>query len=336
MKRSKHNINAWQGKEIDFKYIMDMLNDPLTQKKLGAFYTPKHYAKLGLELVKQAIDRAMNGGGGKTDYVIIDRCAGSGNLEQEFDDELLSHTIISTYELKEWIVLKDRLGGRVRVIIPPKPKPKSNIKFEDLLNTDGFLSGANALARDIMDNPIVKKHIDNPKCAVILYENPPYAETTSIEFQKKKQGKQNSDWKQNFVINEMKKEINGVATNDMANAFIWSGFKYFLRDNLDSYIVFSPIKYWKSQHLISKKFIDGFALNRKHFHAPTDACISLISWSNENDTTNKITLKAYDIKDNKLDYQGELIAKKCFCMISSKYFTREVGLTMKKVEYCVI
>ena len=87
----------------------------------------------------------MNGGG-KTDYVIIDRCAGSGNLEQEFDDELLSHTIISTYELKEWIVLKDRLGGRVRAIIPPKPKPKSNIKFEDLLNTDGFLSGANALA----------------------------------------------------------------------------------------------------------------------------------------------------------------------------------------------
>lgn len=69
---------------------------------------------------------------------------------------MLSHTIISTYELKEWIVLKDRLGGRVRVIIPPKPKPKSNIKFEDLLNTDGFLSGANALARDIMDNPIVK------------------------------------------------------------------------------------------------------------------------------------------------------------------------------------
>lgn len=58
----KKYINAWQGKEIDFKYIMDMLNDPLTQKKLGAFYTPKHYAKLGLELVKQAIDRAMNGG----------------------------------------------------------------------------------------------------------------------------------------------------------------------------------------------------------------------------------------------------------------------------------
>lgn len=55
----KNYINAWQGQEIDFKYIMDMLNDPMTQKKLGAFYTPSEYAKLGVELVRRAIDRAM-------------------------------------------------------------------------------------------------------------------------------------------------------------------------------------------------------------------------------------------------------------------------------------
>lgn len=58
----KKYINAWQGREIDFKYIMDMLNDPMTQKKLGAFYTPALYAKLGLNLVKKAVERAMGGG----------------------------------------------------------------------------------------------------------------------------------------------------------------------------------------------------------------------------------------------------------------------------------
>lgn len=58
----KNYINAWTGQELDFKYIMDMLNDPLTQKKLGAFYTPSPYAKLGVELVKQAVNRAMGGG----------------------------------------------------------------------------------------------------------------------------------------------------------------------------------------------------------------------------------------------------------------------------------
>ena len=258
------------------------------------------------------------GGGGKTDYVIIDRCAGRGNLEQEFDEELLSHTIISTYELKEWMVLKDRLGGLVRYIIPPIPKDKKKIP---LLDNDGFLSGANALGRDIIDNPIVREYLDNPKCAVILYENPPYAETTSIEFQKKKKGKEHSDWKQNYVVTEMKKKISGATTNDLANAFIWSGFEYFLRDESDSYIVFSPIKYWKTQHLISKKFIEGYALNRKHFHAKTDACVSLILWSNEDDnTTKEIALRAVDIVENDTKEEDRLIAKKCFKKISSVFY----------------
>ncbi|MCR2060701.1 hypothetical protein [Campylobacter helveticus] len=314
----KKYINAWQGQEIDFKYIMDMLNDPMTQKKLGAFYTPALYAKLGLNLVKKAVERAM-GGGGKTDYVIIDRCAGSGNLEQEFDDELLSHTIISTYELKEWMVLKDRLGGRVRYIIPPIPKDK---KLPNL-NDEGFLSGANALSKDLINHPEIRKYLDNPKCAVILYENPPYAETTSIEFQKKKKGKESSSWKQNFVINEMKKEVKGAATNDLANAFIWSAFKYFLRDKLDSYIVFSPIKYYKSQHLISKKFMDGYALNRRHFHAPTDACVSLIWWANENDTkSTEISLKAMDIINHQLENQGKIAVKKVYSLLSEKFYDR--------------
>lgn len=55
----KNYINAWQGQEIDFKFIMDMLNDPMTQKKLGAFYTPSEYAKLGVKLVREAVERAM-------------------------------------------------------------------------------------------------------------------------------------------------------------------------------------------------------------------------------------------------------------------------------------
>lgn len=48
-------INPWVGQETDFKFIMDMLNDPMTQKKLGAFYTPLAYCKKATELVKQAI-----------------------------------------------------------------------------------------------------------------------------------------------------------------------------------------------------------------------------------------------------------------------------------------
>ena len=53
----------------------------------------------------------------------------------------------------------------------------------------------------------------------------------------------------------------GGQLNDLSNAFIWSAFKYYLRQETDSYIVFSPVKYWKSQHLIEKKFLKGFAFN---------------------------------------------------------------------------
>ncbi|MBO6021731.1 hypothetical protein J6P52_06345 [bacterium] len=80
---------------------MDCLNDPLNKKILGAFYTPDLYCKKSVELVKEAIKRLPKD---IEDYVIVDRCGGTGNLESSdngFTNEMLSHTIISTYELKE-------------------------------------------------------------------------------------------------------------------------------------------------------------------------------------------------------------------------------------------
>ncbi len=278
-------INPWTGKETDFKYIMDILNDPMTQKKLGSFYTPPEYARKATELVRKAIERVPTG----NDYVIIDRCAGTGNLEMYLDDggeDILSHVIVSTYELKEWMVLKDRYNGRVRYIIPPVPANPNDLPS---LNEEGFLSGANALTRDIIDNPEVRKYLDNPKCTIILFENPPYIESNGTTGVK-------SDWKSGCVVAEMRKEVSGQALNEMGNAFIWSAFKYFLRQPTDSYIVFSPVKYWKAQHLVSKKFMGGYGFNRRHFHTNIDACIMVAWWSNEPDFTSKqIVLDGFDL-----------------------------------------
>ena len=287
-------VNPWEGLETDFKYIMDMLNDPMTQKKLGAFYTPPAYAKKASELVKKAIERVPEG----NDYVIIDRCAGTGNLEMFLDDgdeDILSHVIVSTYELKEWMVLKDRYYGRVRGIIPSVPANPDDLPN---LNDEGFLSGANALTRDIVENSEIRRYVDDPKCTIILYENPPYAETTSIEFQRRNEGGNATTWKHGYVVEEMKKEVSGTATNEMGNAFIWSAFKYFLRQPTDSYIVFSPVKYWKAQHLINKKFMGGFGFNRRHFHTNIDACIMVAYWSNENSNVNEFFIEGFDIDEN--------------------------------------
>ena len=100
----KDYIEPYKGEDnVKFRYLMDKLNDDLQKKNLGAFYTPELYAEKSLELVRKAIDRVPAG----NDYVIIDRCAGTGNLEQYLTDEELSHVIVSTLEYYEYKVLTE-------------------------------------------------------------------------------------------------------------------------------------------------------------------------------------------------------------------------------------
>ena len=118
----------------------------------------------------------------------------------------------------------------------------------------GLVAGSDALSKEFVENPVIKQYLDDPECTIILFENPPFAETTSAEHQRMGQSKSSSVWKQSYVVSEMKKETKGTACNDLGNAFIWSGFKYYLRQPTDSYIVYSPVKYWKIQHLIDREF----------------------------------------------------------------------------------
>jgi len=294
-----------------FRYLMDRLNDFIQKKDLGAFYTHELYAKKSLELVREAIRRVPKG----NDFVIIDRCAGTGNLERLMTAEELSHTIVSTLEYYEYKVLLEVLGDKVRHIIPPTER-------EDSFN-QGKVRGADALSKEYIENEIINQYVNNPKCTIILFENPPYADTTSIEHQKQGAGKKSSAWKKSFVVEEMKKEISGTATNDLGNVFIWSAFKYYLRQNTDSYIVYSPVKYWKAQHLINKRFIRGFAFNRRHFHTNIQACIMCALWSNENDTTTEnLQLDAYDIVNNELVSSRILNVDKLHSTYSQKYFDK--------------
>ena len=310
-KHFRKYINPYTGKDnVKFKYLMDRLNDTLSKKNLGAFYTPEKYCEKSVELVRRAIERVPDG----NDYVIIDRCAGTGNLEAMLSDEELSHTIVSTVEYYEYKVLASLLGDKVRHIIPPTEK-------EDTFNM-GLVRGADALSREYIDNPVIKQYVDNPECTIILFENPPYAETTSIEHQRTKQSKSSSGWKNSYVVTEMKKEIKGAATNDLGNAFIWSAFKYYLRQPTDSYVVYSPCKYWKAQHLINKEFIDGFAFNRKHFHTNIEACIMVALWANIDRKIEHIQLNGYDINGNKLVNYPSLPINKIHSLYSKVYYDK--------------
>lgn len=289
-----------------FKYLMDKLNDAFQKKELGAFYTAEPYAIKSYELLRKAIKRVPKG----NDYIIFDRCAGTGNLERNLSFEELKHCVLSTIEYYEYKVLVETLGDKVRHIIPPT-------EHDDTFSK-GLVRGADALSREYINNELIKKYIENPKCTIIMFENPPYAEVHGSE--KKMKG----IWKQNYLPKQMKTNVKGNVSDDIGNVFIWSAFNYYLRQPTDSYVVYSPVKYWKSQNLVNKKFLGGFAFNRKHFHTNIDACIMCALWANIDDLeTTKIEIQGYDIDNslNLVDF-GLLSVEKIHTSFAQKYYDK--------------
>lgn len=310
-------IHPYTGaSNVKFQYLMDKLNDTLQKKNLGAFYTPEPYAEKSHELLRMAIERVP----ADNDYVIIDRCAGTGNLEKGLTDEELSHCILSTVEYYEYKVMQEILGSKVRHIIPP-------IEADDTFNA-GLVRGADALSEEYVNNPVIKQYVDDPHCTIILFENPPYADTTSVEHQRKGKGKSSTVWKRSYAVQEMRKAIkktsaSGTAVNDLGNVFIWSAFEYYLRQPTDSYVVYSPVKYWKAQYLIDKRFIAGFAFNRRWFHTNIDACIMCALWSNEGAKIDGFELIGFDIADGLLvEHPRQIPVRRIHSKFSSVYFDK--------------
>ena len=308
-------INPYKGRTNEkFMYLMDCLNDRLSKKDLGAFYTPPAYAKKAAELVQMAVDRVPEG----NNYIILDRCAGTGNLEaaltdmyDQNGDELIEHCVVSTYEYYEYKVLQERIGDKVRDIIPPT---EANVMYDS-----GKIANADAMSKDFIENPIIRQYVDDPKCTIILFENPPYFDTSSITYTEgdNKAIRAKSTNKESYVCARFKEQLMQfgsvqASARELSNLFIWSGKEYYLRYPEDSYIVFSPVKYFKSIGLLSLECGSGFVFNRKYFHA-TDSVISCMWWKNVPSADRKWTLAAYDIENEALiDISKNVIVSQAF------------------------
>lgn len=289
-------INPYKGKSNEkFKYLMDCLNDRLSKKDLGAFYTPIPYAKKAAELVQMAVDRVPDG----NDYIILDRCSGTGNLEAALigltdkkGDNLIEHCVVSTYEYYEYKVLQERIGDKVRDIIPPT---EANVVYEN-----GKVANADAMSEEFINNPIIRKYVDNPKCTIVLFENPPYRDAVADNSERK-----GLSASKDYIFSKMKTILSKLpnanisTARDLTNRFIWSGFQYFLRQSTDSYILFSPIKYWKTLGLADYRMEKGFLFNRNHFHASPSA-IACILWTNIPAAIEQIEIDKFDIIDGKV------------------------------------
>jgi len=328
-KHFKGLIKPYTGRTNEkFRYLMDCLNDRLSKKDLGAFYTPMPYCRKAAELVQMAVERVPDG----NDYIILDRCAGTGNLEEALiglydrnGDELISHCIVSTYEYYEYKVLQERIGDKVRHIIPPTEK--------DVDYGNGKVLNADAMSEEYINNPIIRQYVDDDKCTVILFENPPYGEATTVQTHKNN-NEFRSSFKKSYLISQMKREVTGVASNDMTNIFIWSSFKYYLRKETDSLILFSPLKYWKLWHLVSRKPIDGFVCNRKHFHASPSA-VGCILFANQNSNDKRMHLPVYDINpDGEISYICNVAIQQTNSLPSALYDKRTFKDDIKSKVVC--
>ncbi|MCP9306470.1 hypothetical protein [Mesomycoplasma ovipneumoniae] len=306
-------INPYKkDSNVRFEYLMDQLNTKIQQKNLGAFYTPKPYVIKAYELLRAAISEVPEG----NDYIILDRCAGTGNLEKWLTKEELRHVVVSTYEYYEYKVLVELLGDKVRHIIPP-------IEYDNTFQ-QGFVNGANALSKEYIKNEILIQYINNPKCSIIVFENPPYVEPTSMEQQKLKTAKESREsWQNYYVVQQIKKDndLKASQLNELANYFILSAFKYYIRQKGDALIVFSPVKYFKWQHIVNRKIGGGFGFNRKHFHAGQDF-VSCIWWKFEKKEFNQIEVEVFDIDTitDELIFINKVKIKKVHALLSQSIY----------------
>lgn len=288
-------IVPYKGRSNErFKYLMDKLNDRLNRRELGAFYTPPEYCAKAVELVRRAVERVPEG----NDYVIIDRCAGSGNLEELLPADILSHCILSTYEYYEYKVLFERLHDRVRFIVPPN---EGLVVFRS-----GFVDNANALTKEYIGNKEIRRYVNDPSCTVILLENPPYRDDLA----------ENGSVRRSYVFEEFVKDLpqypnpNISTARDILNQFVWSARKWYLRQESDSYVLFCPAKAWKTLGLLDLHFGGGFLFNRKHFHASASSVMCCL-WENVPESVESIGLEAWDIQvDRSLCYLGMKTLKK--------------------------
>lgn len=250
--------------------MLDCLGSSGLKKRLGAFFSPIYAVEKSTEYLRKIIS------GISGDYVILDRCAGTGNLEQLLTEEELSHCVLNTIAFAELSALRGIYDGRVRKIIPNE---------DDTVDKDGLVDDGDALSKEFYGNllPLLKDK------TVIVLENPPYSEPQAEATRK---GKTVKGTMNNYVTEEMKKSVKGKASTDLANKFIWSAFNIVKADYC---VVYSPVKYFKTQHLVEKKFLDGAIVNREDFHA-TEAGISIMAWKNEDESTDEWHLENTLIK----------------------------------------
>lgn len=260
-----------------FGDIMDSLNPGALQRELGAFYTPPAYVAEMHKLLVKAIAAVPSG----MDYLVIDRCAGVGNLERGLPKEVLKHCVLSTLEPNEYQLLRHHFADDCAVVVPNT----------DALSYDIIPASQDETGQVVDD--FIRDKVNDPNCVIILMENPPFSAASVGAVQTT--GRKENLWKKSVVHEQMVQAGRADATSDLAHLFIWSGFEHYLKKPEDSYLLFAPTAYWRNRKLVAHRHGGGFLCNRKEFHASQNSAMACVWWKNQPSAARSLDLDILEI-----------------------------------------
>lgn len=308
-------INPWTGENEEFSAVMDQLNDMALQKVTGAYYTPQPYCEIATNMLIKRVSEFKEKYP-DDDYIIIDRCAGTGNMELSLEDvydnnneSLLSHCIVNTLEYQEWIALHNRFANIVRVIIPNVDIPTKN---------DQLIEGSDATSEEFNIN--LKKIISEVKktehCGIFFYENPPYVQTGTRNVQ-------GASFKDSYISKVMRYNGYGNFTNDLFNQFVWSGFDL-MENEEDCYVLIGPLKPWKNNGFIDKEVVEAYLTNRKHYHTSGATANPIVCYRNKHSDSDSINFTAaIDIVNGSpIVVAEDIIVRKSYNNLSKTMYDR--------------
>ncbi|MDR3185378.1 MAG: hypothetical protein LBU04_00990 [Christensenellaceae bacterium] len=291
-------------------FNMNMLGSDDLKKRYGAFFTPDKYVIISTKMLRMEIEK-INKSDDVQDYIIIDRCAGTGNLEKFLKEDELQHCVLNTLDYLERDTLIKLYDNRVRMILPSE--------LSSLDKTTGMITDGDALSekfynfcfqpdkirfivsKDSYEKSLeLNKWLTDPKIKIIMLENPPFRDNTSNQSKSTKQEK-------TFIEKQMiANKFTAQESREISNQFLWSAFNHF---NISKYILFAPPTYVKVRNLIKANVDNSYLCNRLHFNASESSILLASLVPSENNLP--------EIIETKSDLEKTVIIKRCKSQISS-------------------
>jgi len=225
------------------------------KKFQGMFYTPIKYAKRAFEMLTNALGENFWQSG---QYRLWDMCAGTGNLEYDFPDDVFQYCYLSTLEEDEVKYCRDLF-----------PNAKAIFQYDYLNDDVDFLKVSVLQEYGVRKMPsALLQDLENPEIKWIIFINPPYAEAS----ESKAAGVKRKTGVNATKVGDWMKDIGlGQPAHELYSQFLFRISQELPLDRMfmglfstAKYMISSYNRNFRKNHF-KAELLDGFVINSKSF-----------------------------------------------------------------------